>query len=409
VPVTLGEDDLEDNVRAAQDTIQEEADRSRAGANLTRDPAGASGAVTTPGAVSNMEALKLKFPFLLDYTDQFIKDTGVTALIKMETASRKIQDLDRNKKAEDKLFNNREALANMTSVVESGVDNRLDVLHAARCLPGATCSAGKLWLHARSIMGNKGHAPLSTYDMASIGLGGSVSAKGWVALHDPSNPNISIKMFSMSNCVTSSKKGQDEQEYLDLADMAEFKTALRVLRGAMVYVHPWNRSVDALESFFIQSNFGASDLATLDKPAIYLSQFTDYVLVENSSRWRGMEPFLTTRDLRATWEDFVCQKSSAIAGSRKVQGRSQQGGLQGATLYNQQQGSQLPSTKLNMPINLFFDDICVMWNLGKCVKAPGVCQTRKGKLLKHICNYRPNPARPDLPCAMNHACYAYHK
>ena len=50
----------------------------------------------------------------------------------------------------------------------------------------------------------------------------------------------------------------------------------------------------------IQSNFGLSDLAGVPKPAAFLSQFTDYVLVENASRWRGMEAFLTTRDLRST-------------------------------------------------------------------------------------------------------------
>ena len=82
------------------------------------------------------DALKRKFPFLLEYTDSFIKETGVHILIKAETASRKLLDMDRNKKAEDKLYTNREALAMTSTTVPAGRDNRLDILHAARCLPG---------------------------------------------------------------------------------------------------------------------------------------------------------------------------------------------------------------------------------------------------------------------------------
>jgi len=379
--------------------MQEEADRTRAGFNTTRDPANNNS--YSMGTDLNM--LKAKFPFLRDYSDSFIRDTGVTNLIKAETASRKLQDYDKNKRAEDKLYCNRELLARTTINIEAGVDNRLDVLHAARCLPGATCSAGKMWLHARTMMGNKGHAALSTYDMASIGLGGAVTAKGWVELHDPSSPNMSIKMFSMTNCATKSKKDNEDADFLELADLTDFKTALRVLRGAMSYVHPWNRSIEALENFLIQNNYGAADLSSVDKPATYLSQFTDYVLVENSSRWRGMEMFLNTRDLRATWADFISQRATAINNSKKTYNNK--------PYIQQTQHNTTPTvgSSRHVPTALFFDDICVMWNLGKCVKPPGTCQTRKGRILRHVCNYRPNPAKPDVACGLSHPCYTFHK
>ena len=58
---------------------------------------------------------------------------------------------------------------------------------------------------------------------------------------------------------------------------------------------------------------------------------------------------------------------------------------------------------------MFFDDICVMWNLGKCIKAPGACTTAKGKKLRHVCNYRPNPATPGTYCGKNHVAYQFHK
>ena len=163
----LEEEDLSSNLTSARDTMREETIRSRQ-PTTARDPASSSTALRA----TDLEAMKRKFPFLLEYSDEFIRDTGVHILIKAETASRKLQDMDRSKKAEDKLFFNRESLCSTVSHIAAGTDNRLDLLDTARCLPGATCSAGKLWLHARSVMGDKGHSALSTYDMGSIGLGG---------------------------------------------------------------------------------------------------------------------------------------------------------------------------------------------------------------------------------------------
>ena len=127
----------------------DEADRAGNSSNFTPDPSTPRGSCLGIG----LENLKRKFSFLSEYTDEFIKATGVDVLIKAETASRKLQKLDKERKAEDKLFQNREALSSSVSSVPSGPDNRLDVLHPARFLPGATCSAAKLWLQARSVMG----------------------------------------------------------------------------------------------------------------------------------------------------------------------------------------------------------------------------------------------------------------
>ena len=143
-PITLDGEELSSNLAAARDLITEETVRSRPASSSVRDPA------STPSGINSLDldALKRKFPFLLEYSDNFIRDTVVHILIKAETASRKLLDMDRNKKAEDKLFFNRESLSSSISNIAAGSDNRLDSLHAARCLPGATCSAGKLWLHA---------------------------------------------------------------------------------------------------------------------------------------------------------------------------------------------------------------------------------------------------------------------
>jgi hypothetical protein len=49
----------------------------------------------------------------------------------------------------------------------AGQDNRWDVLHPARFLPGASCSAKAIWLAAREVLGNTGHQALSSYDMGA--------------------------------------------------------------------------------------------------------------------------------------------------------------------------------------------------------------------------------------------------
>ena len=256
--------------------------------------------------------------------------------------------------------------------------------------------------------------------MASIGLGGSVSAKGWVELHNPASPFLSIKMFSMNSCVSKSKSA--DADIPDLEDLSEFKAALRVLRGAMSFVHPWNRSIDALENFFIQSRFCSSDLAGSDKQALHLSQFTDYILVENASRWRGMETFLDTRSLRNTWSDFASQKNISAKPKNQQQWKKpyqqpyqqqpaqqqqaqHQNQLPG---FNSQAGFILPSIRHNVSPHLFKDDICVVWNLGKCLKPTGACTTRGGRQLRHVCNHRPDQSKPDVPCGKDHMAKLFH-
>ena len=140
------------------------------------------------GMGMDLDTLKRKFSFLAEYSDAFINSTGVDVLIKAETASHKLMRFDKDRKAEDKLFQNRESLTNTPVTIPAGQDNRLDILHPARFLPGATCSASKLWLEARKIIGGSGPQPLSTYDMASIGLGGIRLCQGLGRVTQPGQP-----------------------------------------------------------------------------------------------------------------------------------------------------------------------------------------------------------------------------
>ena len=422
-PVILDANDLEVTVASARLLLEDEA--SHDARQLHPAHSLLFNHQSSSTAASDLQSLKKKFPFLSQYSDDFIKSAGPLMLIKAEAAARKLQELDRGRKAEDKLMANRESLASTSYDVEAGIDNRLDKLHAARFLPGAACSQTKMWCKAREYMGTVGHTPLSSYDMASIGLGGCVSAKGWVEIHDPASSSISIKMFLLGN--TEKKSKSHDTEFQEMEDLREFKNALRTLRAAMACVHPWNRSIDALESFLYQSDFCSKELASMDKQVALLTKFVDYPLSENACRWRDMEPFLTTRDLRGTWADFFSQRSSSM--TKKPQqtapSRSQPSQRTFSSYHSNshhqpqppatsqpsstQPGPSQPSNRYNAAPHLFLDDVCYLWNIGRCSKPANACSTKRGRSLRHVCNFRPDPANPMLSCGKDHPCYTNHK
>ena len=105
----------------------------------------------------DIKHLRGHHPFLADFSDAFICNTPVGDLMKIETTSLKIREVERAKDACNKLAANKAALSSIFSNVEAGTDNRWNKLHPARFLAGgAGCSATKLWLSAREVVGLKG-------------------------------------------------------------------------------------------------------------------------------------------------------------------------------------------------------------------------------------------------------------
>jgi hypothetical protein len=86
-----------------------------------------------------------------------------------------------------------------TAVMEV-VDNKWLILHPARFLSGAACSAQELWSQARTVIGISGHPPWSNYDMTAIGLGGFVTARGWLESGNPASMKISLKLCQQGVC-----------------------------------------------------------------------------------------------------------------------------------------------------------------------------------------------------------------
>ena len=352
---------------------------------------------------SQLNSLRRRHTFLNEYEDEVILHTPIDTLLKLESTSIKLKNLEKANDVDSKLTANRDNLPTTKLTIKAGEDNRWTTLHESRFLAGAGCSASKMWLRAREVMGREGHAAISTYDMGAVGLAGYVTPKGWYELHDPGSSNLSLRQFSINNCgkKTAVRQGEYEEELGEVVELGEFKCALRVLREATAYVHPWNKSVAALEGYLIQTNYCSGDLEGLEKQAGLLAQFVDYVLRENSNRWRGQETFLSIGELKSTWESFFGGRpQSALAKAKKKDTGAKTQGKQGDNTY---------SWRNNTTVNpmLWKEDICVLWNLGKCLKQPGMCETKGGKKLRHVCNFRPQPHM--MACGSNHAACFFHR
>jgi len=359
-----------------------------------------------------MESLKRRHAFLKEYDDEVLATTPLSVLVKLESTSLKLKNVEKQKDAEDKLTSNRDSLGEDKIMVGAGLDDRWDNLHEGRFLPGAACSMAKLWNKGRLAYKKADHKPVSVYDMAAVGLAGHVTPRGWVALSDPGDSSISINLFSITNCgkkaAGKSSNFQDE-ELKEVAELGELKVAIRVLREALSMVHSWNKSVSVLEGFLIQTNWCSKDLEGLENQAGILVQFVDYVLRENSNRWRSQEAFISIGELKGVWESFFGSRpqSLLVKSKQKSQQVSRTGGSNQNTWskLNNLDGRTRPGW---VPAEYFKDDICVMFNLGKCAKPPGTCMTAKGVPLRHICNFRADPNKPANICGLNHMAKLYH-
>jgi len=380
-------------------------EQARSGGNPTTDPAGAGQSFKQ----AQLDSLRKRHHFLNEYEDEVILHTPIDTLLKLESTSIKLKNLEKANDIDDKLTSNRDNLPNTRLKVVAGEDNRWTNMHEARFLPGIGSSAVKQWLRAREVMGRKGHAAISTYDMGAVGLAGYVTPKGWYEIHDPGSSNLSLRQFSINNCgkKVATKSGEYEEDMADVVEIGEFKCAVRVLREAMSFVHPWNKSVAALEGFLIQSNFCKKDLEGLEKTAGLLSQFVDYVLRENSNRWRGQEAFLSIGDLKGTWDSFFGGRpQSSLVKTKKPGSYNNSNNNWGSTGRNQIGNSGQAGWRAEATPIQWKEDICVLWNAGRCLKPTGTCETKGGKKLRHVCNFRPQPNM--RACQANHASFCFH-
>jgi hypothetical protein len=98
---------LEEQLRIAEETLADEANRSRAGFNfgLTPDPGPDQPAKTDLGSI------KKKFSFLAEYTDELISKNGLDTIIKLESTALRLKEAEKGRATEEKLALNRDELA----------------------------------------------------------------------------------------------------------------------------------------------------------------------------------------------------------------------------------------------------------------------------------------------------------
>ena len=96
------------------------ADEQARSSNITSDPGGSQDGIK----MSQLASLRKRHHFLNEYDDELILSTPITTLLKLESTSIKLRNLERNNDVDDKLAHNRDNLANTNIKVEAGQDNR---------------------------------------------------------------------------------------------------------------------------------------------------------------------------------------------------------------------------------------------------------------------------------------------
>ncbi len=124
----LTSDELISTINDARDIMTDKSSCS----NPTRDPASSSSYVMSN---SDLAALRAKFSFLKDFSDEFIRANKPDSLIKLEMANIMLKEAERRKDADDRLAHNRSNIS--TVCVDMGIDDRTTHLNDGWFLPGA--------------------------------------------------------------------------------------------------------------------------------------------------------------------------------------------------------------------------------------------------------------------------------
>ena len=301
-----------------------------------------------------------------------------------------------------------------------GWDNRFNTLHPAPFLPGGGVPVTQLWLEARKLWGQDGTEPIGTFDVETVACSGCVTPRGWELLHKPGSPEISIKMFTISNVAhsatgsrTISLTGQDglviSESWKELTDMADLKLAMRNLLLAAHLAVPWNFSFQVLDGFIQSKKYFESELSGLKKATI-LSSFLDYCLQKNAALWVQESVFLDSPKLAALWDSWwisreMGARADPAADNNKQQNKNKNkqgaqngnnsgnnngnGANKGGQKSHQNFQAQQAQKPLFAPPNV--DNLCRRYNEKRCPNHFADCSLRLNnqQLIKlwHLCNY----------------------
>jgi len=375
----MTQDQLRTSIGKAISALQEENYRSKGGplafGGGTQDP----GLLLSQGHSSlagDMQLWKL-LPAVQHLPSEMLSKLSEETLFQLNNALARENKLAGKMQTSARLTMNAQQLVTSPIPIPAGLDDRRDILHFARFLGGASCSAQALWLKAREALGAKGVVALGNYDLDSVGCGGCVTPKGWLELHNPSSTELKLKLFHMPNVggsalaarkvsiIDDSSAISVRDEMSEVADLESFRSALNALREAMASALPWNRSVSAIIGFMINSSYCGSDLGANPKRGPILTEFVDYILGRNALNWENGQPFLSTDDLSHVWATWKGKRASSFQ-------------------LQKQDKSKNPQTQ---PLQRVKDDICRRFNSPTgCPNKADSCKTFYGTKLRHVCN-----------------------
>ncbi len=217
--------------------------------------------------------------------------------------------------------------------VPAGLDDRISVLHEGRFLPGTVAPCKRQWTEGRRKTGIDGTDPLATYDMASAGLGGCVTNQGWFHLANPGSSGLCLKQFSSQNIGNTAgfsrrfslaegeaaiNIGDDLKE---IADLATFTHAIRVMTYAARHVMPWNHSFPALDNFLFGLQYSPKELANSPNKIQELVNFVNHVLGVNAQNYINEENFLTAPDLTREFAVWIQSRPAAAVSAAVTDGQ----------------------------------------------------------------------------------------
>jgi hypothetical protein len=148
-------------------------------------------------STSDIAILHLRLPNLTALSDDMFRHTPLTTLLALNSESKEPGDLGaaaahaaaaaahllacpRESNPGIKIAKALESLRSHSVILPTAADDRVELLHPACFLRGTVCSSKKIWLAAHDIIGLEVVVvPLSSYDMATVGLGG-VRHQPWV-------------------------------------------------------------------------------------------------------------------------------------------------------------------------------------------------------------------------------------
>ena len=305
-----------------------------------------------PSSSVNANHIRQLVPQLAHMTDEYLLSQPIDALYRLCREEKQAEASKAAKGTEVRLHHNFKKAADNPIYLE-GYDNRANTLHPARFLPGAGVPVQNLWLHARRLWGQDGVDAIGNYDLEALGCSGCVTSRGWELLHKPGSPELSLKMFTVTNMghmasggKTISLVGEDgitvHENLKDFTDMAEFKLAVRNLKVAAQLATPWNFSFAVIDGFLQANDYMEGKLDGLKKATV-LTGFFDHVIQTNAAAWVQEAPFLDSAKLMAVWNSWWGSRKSKVKAESESQAKNQNNtnsSNKGKGQYKQQQSGR---------------------------------------------------------------------